>query len=86
MFRGEIAAPKVVSLVRPAVVFVGGAERSGKGGGVILLGYNLRGWSTRVASSVLGLGAECVCAFVLLREVCFCALFGERAMVVSCVG
>ena len=86
MVGGEIASPKVVTLVRPGVVFVEGAEMSGKGGEVLLPGCNLRGWSTRVASSVLGLGAEAVGAFVLLRKVCFYALFCERAMVVSFAG
>ena len=60
----------------------GGGGGRAERGEVTVPGFNRRGCSTRVASSVFGLGAEAVGAFVLLREVRFFVLFGiERAMV-----
>ena len=72
MFRGEIAAPKVVSLVRPAVVFVGGAERSGKGGG-----YLARLQPERLVdeSRVIRFGTGCrmcLCVRAVARSVFLC--------------
>jgi len=75
----------VINLVQPGVVFVTGAGMSGKGGEVFLPGCSLRGWSTRFASSFLGLGGEAFGAFVLMREVRFYTLFDEHSMVVGCV-